>query len=101
MSLRFCGPFYFLIHFRALFPAKMKLHSVHERIINISRDKGKIKVIKRSKMPLLGFLVLLTGLWDLKDILISRQNRSSKNILVSENAVKRVHGSCLLRVMDS
>ena len=52
-------------------------------------------------MPLLGFLVLLTGLWDLKDILISRQNRSSKNILVSENAVKRVHGSCLLRVMDS
>ena len=52
-------------------------------------------------MPLLGFLVLLTGLWDLKDILISRQNRSSKNILVSENAVERVHGSCLLRVMNS
>ena len=52
-------------------------------------------------MPLLGFLVLLTGLWDLKDILISRQSRSSKNILVSENAVERVRGSCLLRVMDS
>ena len=52
-------------------------------------------------MPLLGFLVLLTGLRDLKDILISPQNRSSKNILVSENAVERVHGSCLLRVMGS
>ena len=52
-------------------------------------------------MPLLEFLVLLTGLRDLKDILISRQNRYSKNILVSENAVERVHGSCLLRVTDS
>ena len=40
-------------------------------------------------MPLSGFLVLLTGLWDLKDILNSRQNRSKKTI-VSENAVKRV-----------
>lgn len=52
-------------------------------------------------MPLLRFLVLLTDLWDLKDILNSRQNRSSKNILVSENAVERVHGSCLFQVMDS
>ena len=48
-------------------------------------------------MPLLGFLVLLTGLWDLKDILISRQNRSSKSILVSENAVKRVQWNPALR----
>lgn len=47
-------------------------------------------------MPLLGFLVLLTGLWYLKDILNSRQNRSSKNILVSENAVERVHAWTLL-----
>ena len=45
-------------------------------------------------------LVLLTGLWNLKNILNSRQN-PSKNKLVSENAVKRVHGSCLLRVMGS
>ena len=47
-------------------------------------------------MPLLGFLVLLTGLWDLKGIPNSRQNRSSKNILVSENAVERVHAWKLL-----
>lgn len=45
-------------------------------------------------------LVLLTGLWNLNNILNSRQN-PSKNTLVSENAVKRVHGSCLLRVMGS
>ena len=40
------------------------------------------------------------GLWDFKDILNSRQNRS-KNILVRENAVTRVHGSCSLQIMGS
>ena len=51
-------------------------------------------------MPFLGVLVLVTGWWDLKDILNSRQNRS-KNKLVSENTVTRAHGHCLLRVMGS
>ena len=40
---------------------------------------------------------MLTGLWDLKDILNSRQNRP-KNKLVRENAVARVHGICSLRL---
>ena len=43
---------------------------------------------------------MLTGLWDLKDLLNSRQY-FSKNKLVRENAVTRVHGSCSLRVMVS
>ena len=37
------------------------------------------------------------GLWDLKDIVHSRQNRS-KNKLVSENSVTRAHENCSLRV---
>ena len=40
----------------------------------------------------------MTGLWNLKNILNLRHNRS-KNILVSENAVARAHGNCSLRVM--
>ena len=40
----------------------------------------------------------MTGLWDLKNILDLRQNRS-KNKLVSENAVTLAHGNCSLRVM--
>ena len=51
-------------------------------------------------MPFLGVLVLMTGLWDLKDILNSPQNRS-KNKLASENAMTRAHGNCSLRVMGS
>ena len=43
---------------------------------------------------------MLTGLWGLKDILKSRQNRS-KNKLVRENAVTRVRGSCTRQVMGS
>ena len=43
---------------------------------------------------------MLTGLWDLKDILKSRQNRS-KNKLVRENTVTRVRGSYSLHVMGS
>ena len=43
---------------------------------------------------------MLTGLWNLKDVQNSRQNRS-KNKLVRENAVTRTRGSCLLRVMGS
>lgn len=44
-------------------------------------------------------VVLLTGLWDLKDVPKSRQN-GSKTILVGENFMTRVHGSCSLLVVD-
>ena len=81
-------------------PQKWKFRSVHECVINIRGDEGKPNVIKRSKMPFLGVLVLITCLWNLKDILNSCQNRS-KNKLVSENAATRAHGNCLLRVMGS
>ena len=37
----------------------------------------------------------MTGLWNLKDIQNSRQNRS-KNKLVRKNAVTRVHGSFII-----
>ena len=40
---------------------------------------------------------MVTDLWGLTDIVNSRQN-SSKNKLVSEDAVTRVHGSCSLRL---
>ena len=64
------------------FPRTRELCPVHERIIRSRRyDKGKLNVI-------LGLLVLLSGLWDLKDILSSRQNRS-KNKLFCENAMTR------------
>ena len=39
----------------------------------------------------------MSGLWDLKDIVNSRQNRS-KNKLVSENSVTPAHENCSLRV---
>ena len=39
------------------------------------------------KLSFLGRLVLLTGLWDSKDILNSRQNRF-ENKMVRENAVE-------------
>ena len=51
-------------------------------------------------MSFLGLQVLLTGLWNSKDIQNSHQSRS-KNKLVRENAVTRAHGSCSLRVMGS
>jgi len=53
-----------------------------------------------ANLSFLGLQVLLTGLWDLKDILYSRQNRS-KNKLVLENSVTGAHGSCALQVMGS
>ena len=46
----------------------------------------KLNAIKRSKATILRSVGLLTGLWDLTDIVDSRQN-CSKNKLVSENAV--------------
>ena len=79
---------YILEHF---FPRKWRLRSIHERIMNIRGDNGKLNVTKRSKMSFSGVLVLLTGLWE--DIRNSRENRS-KNKLVSENAVTRVYGRC-------
>ena len=43
---------------------------------------------------------MLTGLWNLKDIQISHQNRS-KNKLVREIIVTRAYGSCSLRAKGS
>ena len=81
-------------------PRKRNLRSIHERVINIRGDKEKPNVIKRSTMLFSGVLVLMICLWNLKDILNSRQNRS-KNKLVSENTATRVHGNCSLQVMCS
>ena len=79
MSRRFHGPVYFKMHFTALFTAKMEapFHSLAH--YNMRSDKGNPTVVKRSKMPFLGVLLLTTGLWDLKDILNLRQNRSKIN----------------------
>ena len=46
----------------------------------------KLNAIKRSKATILRSVGLLTGLWDLTDIVNSPQN-CSKNKLVGENAV--------------
>ena len=46
----------------------------------------KLNAIKRSKTTILRSVGLLTGLWDLTDIVNSRQN-CSKNKLVGENTV--------------
>ena len=64
---------------------------------DIKKEKGN--VIKREKLSFLVLLVLLTGLWDF-DIINSRQNLS-KNKLVRENAVTRVHSNCSLQFMGS
>ena len=61
---------------------------------------GKLNIIKRQKISLLGLQVLLTGLWNLQDIQNLGKN-SSKNKLICENAVTRGHGSCSLRVKGS
>ena len=53
-----------------------------------AHEKRKLIVIKRSEIPFSG---LLSGLWDLKDTLKSRQNRS-KNILVGECIAIREYG---------
>ena len=68
---------YILGHF---FPRKWNLRRVYERIR-----------YQRQNYNLLGPQVLLTGLTDFKNILISRQYRS-KNKLVRANAVTRIHG---------
>ena len=39
--------------------------------INIRCDRGILNVIKKSKMPFSGGLVLHTGLWVLKDIILN------------------------------
>ena len=51
-----------------LFPRKQTLHHVYERIRSIKYQKGKLNVIKRQKISFLGLQVLLTGLWNLKEI---------------------------------
>ena len=82
------------------FPRKWNLRHIYERIWSVTYQKGKRNVIKRQKLSILGLYVLLTCFWDLKDIVNSRQNHS-KNKLVHENAVTRVHGGCSLQVMGS
>ena len=96
----FTDQFSFRCILQHFLPRKWKLRSVHERVINIRRDKGKPNVIKRSTMPFSGVLVFIICLWNLKGILNSLQN-CSKNKLVSENAATRVHGNCSLPVMGS
>ena len=78
---------------------KWNLRPVYERIRSVRYQKGKRNVITciTQKLSFLGLYVLLTGLWDFKDILNSRQDRS-KNKLVRKNAVTRVHGSCSLQI---
>ena len=101
MSRRFTDWFSIFRHILGqFFPRKWNLRHVYERIRNIRYLKGKRNVIKTNKLSFSGMQVLMTGLWDLKDILKSRQNRS-KNKLVRENAVTRVRGSCSLQVMGS
>ena len=105
MSRRFCGPVYFILdtfNFRAFFPAKIETPPclrAHSRG-SIRYQKGKLNVIKRQKISFLGLQVLLPGLWNLKDIQISHQNRS-KNKLVREIIVTRAYGSCSLRAKGS
>ena len=82
----FTDQFIFRHILRHFFSRKQTLHHVYEHIRSIKYQKGKLNVIKRQKISFLGLQVLLTGLWNLKDIQNSRQNRS-KNKLVRENAV--------------
>ena len=62
-----------------------------------SKSVFKVEYVKKGNST--KCVVLLTGLWDLKDVPKSRQNRS-KTILVGENFKTRVHGSCSLLVVD-
>ena len=94
-QLQYQDHIYFQTHFRAIFSRKKNLHHVYEGVRSIRYQKGKINVIKRQKISLLGLQVLMTGLWNLKDIQNSRQNRS-KNKLVRKNAVTRAHESFII-----
>ena len=51
---------------------RLKVH------LKYKMSKGKLKVIKCSKMPFYGLQFLLTGLWDLKDIPNSNQTLVGK-----------------------
>ena len=62
--------------------------------------KKKFPILKTSKIPFSGLLVLLTGLRNLKDIVNSSQN-CSKNRLDGEYVVTRLPRSCSLRVLTS
>ena len=66
MSRRFCRPVFFRFILEHFYLWKWKLHFIHQCIINMRCDKGKL-------------LVLLTGLWDLKYILSSQQNPSENS----------------------
>ena len=50
------------------FPRKENLHHDYGRIWSIRNQKEKLNVLKRQKISFLGLKVLLTGLWNLKDI---------------------------------
>lgn len=69
---------FILEHF---FPLKRTFPSVYERIQSVRYEKGKLNLTLTPFSE-----VLLTGLWDLKDMRDSRQNHS-KNKLIGENAV--------------
>ena len=90
----------FLDTFQGTFSSDNRISTIYDRIRSIRYQNGKLSSIKRQKNIILVLQVLLTGLWNLKDIQNFRQNRS-KNKLVRENAVTRAYGSCSLRVMGS
>ena len=58
-------------------------------IRSIRYQKGKVNVIKRQKISFIGLKVLLTGLWNLKGIQNSRQNRSKNKLVRELNGVTR------------
>ena len=68
MSWRFTDRFIFRHILGHFFPRKWNLHHVYERVRSIRYQKGKLNVIKRQKISFLGLYVLLTDLWNLKDI---------------------------------
>ena len=70
---RFTDLFIFRHILEHFLPRKWNPHHVFERIRSIRYQKGKLNVIKRQKMSFLGLYVLLTDLWNLKDIQNSLQ----------------------------
>ena len=70
---RFTDQFIFRHILEHFLPRKWNPHHVCERIRSIRYQKGKLNVIKRQKMSFLGLYVLLTDLWNLKDIQNSLQ----------------------------
>ena len=118
MSRRFYGPVYFWTHSKTIlfiylftylfiylfiylfFPRKWNLRNVYERFRSIRCQKGKRSVIKRQKLSFLRAVAFADWFVGLKRYSKFAQNRS-KNNLVHENDVTRVHGRTSLQVMGS